>query len=169
MLAQVLGLSTRRVRQLREEGMFPFIPNSKKYSLEKCVQEYIEFKVNAETSNGASVSREKEQAEHERIKKDISALKLRKMRGELHEAADVELYWNEMLIGFRNRLLAVPSKLAPLIVGERDIHVITKHLTDEMTAALSELSEYDPDEINKFDSHDTYGYDEYDSEEGDDG
>lgn len=162
-LSQVLGISTRRVRQLREEGLFPFIENTKKYSLEKCVQEYIDFKVNAETANGTSISREKEQAEHERIKKNISALKLRKLKNEVHEAADVEMYWNDMLINFRNRLSALPAKLAPQIVGENDMQIILEFLTKEIRETLEELSEYNPDELNRNDIF----YDEEVEEEAD--
>lgn len=164
MLSQVLGISTRRVRQLREEGLFPLVSDSKKYSLEKCVQEYIEYKINAETASGTSVNREKEQAEHERIKKNISALKLRKLKKEVHEAVDVEMYWNEMLINFRNKLLALPSKIAPQIVGENDINVILGYLTKEMRETLEELAEYDPDAFGK---NDSVGIDSTDDEEDD--
>ena len=62
-LASILGITSRRVRQLREEGFFSFAENGKKYSLEKCVQEYIEYKVKAETNLGTSIDIEKERAE----------------------------------------------------------------------------------------------------------
>ena len=48
-LAQCLGISSRRVRQLREEGLFHLSKVEKGYNLEKSIQEYIEYKVNAET------------------------------------------------------------------------------------------------------------------------
>ncbi len=79
-LATILGITSRRVRQLREEGFFSFAENGKKYSLEKCVQEYIEYKVKAETNSGTSIDVEREKAEHEQIKKNISKLKLRKLK-----------------------------------------------------------------------------------------
>jgi hypothetical protein len=108
---------------------------------------------------GTLVIKEKEQAEHERIKKNISKLKLRKLKKELHEASDVEFFLSEMLINFRNRLLSVPSKIAIHIVGEEDINKITEILNHEMLETLEELSEYDPDAINQEDSGD------YDDEE----
>ena len=45
-LAAALGISSRQVRNLREQGMFEFVSGTKKYDLTKCVSEYIEFKVN---------------------------------------------------------------------------------------------------------------------------
>ena len=169
-LASALGISSRQIRNLRDEGMFVFIPGTKKYDLTKCVSEYIEFKVKAETGRRTSYDKEKEQAEHEMFKKEITKLKLRKLRKEMHLAADVEDFLNSMLAAFKSRALAVPSKVAPLILGETDINVIIQKLEEEMLGTLSELSGYDPDAINgdagyEFDDED----DEDDEDDGEDG
>ena len=79
-LAQCLGISSRRVRMLRDEGLFKITQEGRGYNLEKSVQEYIEYKVNAETGRRASISKDEVQAEHEEVKKQISLLKLRKLR-----------------------------------------------------------------------------------------
>lgn len=147
-LAAALGISARQVRNLREQGMFAFVAGTKKYDLTSCVAEYVEFKIKAETGGGQWIDKEKEQAEHERVKKEISKIKLRRLRKETHEAADVEEFLNNTLSDFRNRLLSVPGKIAPLILGEPDINVIINLLTDEMLETLDELAGYDPDAIN---------------------
>lgn len=162
-LAQCLGITSRRVRALREEGLFQSEENVRGYRLENCVQEYIEYKVNAELGRSALISKEKVQAEHEEVKKQISLLKLRKLRRELHEAADVEYYLTDMLLRFKNRLLALPSKMAMEVAGVNDINQIMQTIQKNLYDALEELSEYDPDEIDQ-----TAGYDtEPDDEEGD--
>lgn len=147
-LAECLGLSSRRVRSLREEGLFKLTQEGKGYSLEKSIQEYIEYKVNAETGRRASISKEEVQAQHEEVKKQISILKLRKLRRELHEASDVEAFLSDMLIRFKNRLLSVPAKLAMQVAGETDMNQIILTIKRELTAVLEELSEYEPDEID---------------------
>lgn len=161
-LANILGITDRRVRQLREEGFFSFAEGGKKYNLEKCVQEYIEYKIKTETNRGTSIDVEKEKAEHEQIKKNISKLKLRKLKKELHEASDVELFLSEMLVNFKNRLLSIPNKVAVQVLGEQDINRIISLLNKEMIETLEELSEYDPDKVNQ--EKDIYEYDD----EGDD-
>ena len=90
-LAAILGITDRRVRQLKNEfGLFSKGLSSEKkqknYVLEKCVPEYINYKLEAEVQQGTGYNKEKEQAEHEQIKKKISILKLRKLKRELHEA-----------------------------------------------------------------------------------
>ena len=147
-LAQCLGISSRRVRQLREEGLFKLHQGTRGYYLEKCIQEYIDYKVNAETGRRASISKEEVQAEHEEVKKQISLLKLRKLRRELHEASDVEAFLTDMLIRFKNHLLEVPAKLAMQISGETDMDSMIQVIKKEMLSVLEELSDYDPEEID---------------------
>lgn len=147
-LAQCLGISTRQVRNLRNEGLFHNVKDNRGYVLETCVQEYINFKINAEMGRGASASMEKVRAEHEAVKKEISSLKLRKMRKELHEAADVEAFLSDMLTRFKKRLLSLPSKIAMQIAGEKDINVLVQVLARGFNEALEELSRYDPDSID---------------------
>lgn len=148
-LSQCLGISTRRIRQLREEGVFCRRDGKATgYNLEKCIQEYIDYKVNAEVGRSASISKGKIQAEHEEVKKQISVLKLRRLRRELHEAADVENFLSDMLLKFRNRMLAIAPRVAMRAVGEGDIGRLTEIIQKEMLDTLEELSEYDPDEID---------------------
>ena len=148
-LSQYLGISTRRIRELREDGVFKKRDGTAaRYSLEECIQEYIEYKVNAETGRRTSISKEEVQAEHEEVKKQISVLKLRKLRRELHEASNVEYFLADMLVRFRKHLMAIPPRLAMQVAGEEDIGVLTETIRKEMYKALEELSDYDPDEID---------------------
>lgn len=153
-LAAILGISDRRIRQLKSEfGLFERNTSEgkkiKNYRLENCVQEYINYKMEAEAQGGTNYNKEKEQAEHEQIKKKISILKLRKLRRELHEAEDVEEFLTEMLTGFKNRLLSIPQKIAPLVVSEDDVNAVLDIVEKEIFEALDELSEYDPMKIDK--------------------
>lgn len=147
-LAQCLGISDRQVRNLKSDGLFSGSGNGKKYVLEKCVKEYINFKINAELGRRTSITKEEVQADHEEVKKQISLLKLRKLRREVHEAVDVENFLSDMLIRFKNRILSLPPKLAMEISGESDINQIIRVIQSGLEDSLEELSEYDPDEID---------------------
>lgn len=128
--------------------MFQTVKGDRGYVLETCVQEYVNFKINAEMGRSASISIERVRADHEEVKKNISIMKLRRLRRELHEAADVEAFLSDMLVRFKNRLLSLPAKMAMQISGEKDINRIIQVLNDDILEALEELSEYDPDEID---------------------
>ena len=79
-LAALLGISSRQVRNLKNKAYLNLLPTVEKYNAEKCVQEYIDFKIKAEVGNGTNLQKEKEQAEHEKYKKEITKLKLRRLR-----------------------------------------------------------------------------------------
>ncbi len=174
-LAAVLGLTDRQVRRLRDEqGILQPVQGTggstraKKYRLETCVPEYIAFKVQGAENDGGTVIREKEQAEHERIKKKISELKLRKLRSELHEARNVEEFLTDMLVRFRARLITIPQKVAPLVIAEEDVNRVRSIIEGEVFQAIDELSEYDPARIDSADTSGISGSDDDDEEEEDD-
>lgn len=153
-LAKILGISDRWIRLLRDNyGLFASGmtggKTQKRYVLEKCIPEYINYKIETEVKEGTTVSKEREQAEHERIKKKISILKLRKLKRELHEAKDVEEFLTEMLVDFKDKLLSIPQKVAPLIVAEDDVNIILDILEKEIFESMERLSEYDPLKIDK--------------------
>ena len=148
-LAKILGLTDRHIRRLREEyGLFVKEDGKRTYTLESCVPEYLDYKMEEVGKSGNGYNKEKQQAEHEEIKKKISTLKLRKLQGQLHEAAYVESFLTDMLSAFRNRLLSIPQKVTPLLVGEDDNNVIMDIIEKEIFQALGELSEYDPLKID---------------------
>ena len=68
MLAECLGISPRQVRNLKTNGLFQLKAGEKKYNLEKCIQEYIQYKVNDETGRRSIIDKEKVSAEHEEVK-----------------------------------------------------------------------------------------------------
>ena len=168
-LAQCLGISSRQVRNLSKEGLFHTLQNGRGYNLEKCIQEYINFKINAEMGRRTSVTKEEVQAEHEEVKKQISLLKLRALRRELHTATNVEAFLSDMLIHFRNRILSLPPKMAMELSGLNDINQMIQIIKRNLSDAMEELSEYNPDEIDGLGANsDLDNIDEVEEEEGED-
>lgn len=147
-LAECLGISPRQVRNLKTSGLFQLPAGKKKYNLESCIKEYIDFKVSDETGRRTGADKEKISAEHEEVKKQISLLKLRKLRRELHESSDVEFYLTGMLLAFRKRLEALPQKAAIQIAGVTDANEVMSILRKAVNESLNELSKYDPDAID---------------------
>lgn len=145
--ARILGITDRRVRELKELGFFQSGEGCYGYELEKCVPEYIEFKSKSGSEKGA-IGKEEEQTKHEAVKRQISELKLKKMKRELHRAADVEFFLSNMLMSFKGRLLAIPGKIAIQLLNVGDINIIIALLEKEMLETLDELSEYDPEKID---------------------
>lgn len=145
-MAQILGLTRQRVNQLALEGIIEKKAPGR-YLLMENVQRYITFMRTGKISNDAKDSAGlywSEKALHEKAKRENAELNLAQKRGELHLGTNVEMVMTHMLITFRNRMLIIPSKMSPLLVGRRDQGEIEDLLDNEIRAALTNLSEYDP-------------------------
>ena len=147
-LEKMIGVSDRRIRQLAEEGIVVRAAKGR-YKLKDSIMNYIlTLKVAMEAAGTDSpdgeLDLEEEKAIHERVKRHISELKLQVMKGELHRSGDVERVMTDMLVSIRARLLAMPTKLAPLLVARNDVGYIRTALNREVLDALNELKDYNP-------------------------
>lgn len=137
-LAEILGFTgVRRVQQLTKDRVLIKDTNGK-YNIPDNVEKYFKFKL-AGTAN-----LELEKALHEKAKRELAEISLAKSRGEIHLASDVEMLLTGMLVNFRARMMALPQKLAPQIVGMETIAEIAGELDKAVTEALQELSDYNP-------------------------
>ncbi|MEB3103072.1 hypothetical protein [Ferviditalea candida] len=143
-LAELLGLSPRRIQQLAEEGVIVKVARGQ-YKAADSIQNYIRYLQEKErATSDDEIDYFKERALHEKVKREKAELELAVMKGELHRSEDVKFVMNDMIAAFRSKVLALPSKLSPQLAGKTEIPVIQDLLNREVQEALTELSEYDP-------------------------
>lgn len=136
-VAQWIGLTERRVRQLRDEGVIEeYKPGL--YDLQPTVLRYIRY------VGGAG----KESLTHERTmltaaKRQAAEMENDLRRGDLHKTADIERGMKTMILNIRSRFLALPAKLSPALASmggnQTEIFDTMKAAIDE---TLEELSDY---------------------------
>ena len=74
----------------------------------------------------------------------IAEIELMKAQKLLVKADDVEKVWSSILFAVRAKLLAIPSKTAPILALEQDLAVIKDILDNAIAECLAELTGYDP-------------------------
>lgn len=138
-IAGYLGLTERRIRQLRYEGIL----EEKRpglYDLRGSIARYIAY-------IGGGIGKENLNAERAKLTKEkrlAAEMDNRIKRGELHSTEDIELALSTMLMNFRTKTLAIPAKLSPeLAQMNGDRQKIFDRLRDECEELLQELSNYD--------------------------
>jgi phage terminase Nu1 subunit (DNA packaging protein) len=77
---------------------------------------------------------------------ELAQLELLKARGELVAVDDVRNAWVDVLGAMRGKLLAIPTKAAPLISTETDIGLIQNLIEKQIHEALNELASYEPEQ-----------------------
>lgn len=138
-VALFLDISERRVQQLTVEKVIEKI-GSGKYDIRDTAHKYYKFKYDS----GTAESLDKEKAKHEEVKRRLAEIKLQKAQKEVYSADVVEAVMTEMAVTCRNKFLSLPQKLAPQLIGHKNINVISGILDNEIRSALEELSDYDP-------------------------
>lgn len=146
-IAQILGLSERRIGQLTKEGdLEEFSPGH--YKLLPTIRAYIRYlnEQIEQKTNKTELDLEKERLT--RIKSENAELDLGLKRNDHHLAADVEFAVTNMLIAFKAKIETLPYKVLPAIMNVPEGADKAEHLTDTLkqavAEALKELVAYSP-------------------------
>ena len=136
-VADWLGLTERRVRQLRDEGIIEEARPGL-YELKPTVTRYIRYLGGAGKEN-LNTERTKLTAEKRKAAQMDNALR----EGTLHSTEDIELGLKTICLNIRGRFMALPAKLSPELASmggdQTGIFDLLKGAIDE---ALEELSDF---------------------------
>lgn len=153
-LTEYLGLSDRRIRVLAKEGII-YKTKPARYDLKKSVSGYIEFikdtkKEEKQGMEKINLARAAEGLMHDKLKKRKTELQVMQIERELLFTKDVVSMWTDFATMVKSKLLNIPTKLAPQLVGLDDATAIKKAIGAEVAEALNEIAEFD---INKFEKN----------------
>lgn len=137
-VAAWLGLTERRVRQLRDEGVI-----SEKqpglYDLQATVTKYITFLRNG----SGKINLNDERAGLTRAKREAAEMENKLRMGELHRTQDIETGLKTVFLNIRGRFLALPAKLSHTLASMGGNQTaIFDELKQAIDEALEELSDY---------------------------
>lgn len=135
-LADLLGVSARTVQTLAKEQVIPKAERGR-FPL-AAVTAYCTF-IREDARRGPADFQE-ERARLTRARADVAEIELAQRRGELLRREDVDAAMIGAFSRVRARLLAIPSKAAPL-VAMTDVNAADATLRKEINSALKELSE----------------------------
>lgn len=143
-MGNLLNLEERRIQQLAKAGIIPR-PKRGRYPLVGSVRAYVEYLQDCafkrDTSDPGATEMRRERIRLWRARADRETLELGRLRGTLLDREVVGDTWGKLVVNFRSRILAVPSRLALTLAGVSDPAAVHGRLEKELHAALAELSE----------------------------
>ena len=141
-VAQVLGLTVRRVQQLTQDGVLQTRPDGKRrvYDLPSAVQAYLQYSIARESgkdAGAAAVERRRALAEAE----------IKELMGKMHRSEDVEALTNDLIYSIRAMLLAMPGRLAVDLAATTKPSEVSDKIKGEVYNVLAQITnyQYDPD------------------------
>ncbi len=135
-VADWLGLSERRVRQLRDEGIITEARPGL-YDLKATISKYITF-LGGSSRENLNTERTKLTAEKRKAAEMENDLRRRVL---LH-TEEIEAAMKTVFLNIRSRMLTVPAKLSPVLEGKNgDRDAIYSELDSAIREALEDLSD----------------------------
>lgn len=134
LLSDFIKRTDRRVLQLANEGVI-IRGSSKKYILIESINNFIDL---LETKNNIIVDNKKR---IDKLKADKLEIELREWCGELVETEFEMLVYGERIAAHRAKMLAIPRKLAPLILSCKNIPEAEEKLKKAIYETLTELAD----------------------------
>jgi len=147
-VSKALNVSERRIQQLAKEGL----PKEErgKYELGKCMLWYIRYLQVALEASGRRDSGEsefigarEERARLLRAEAELKEMELAQKRGQLVAIADVEAEYTSLVLSIKARIMAIPPRLAPEIVGEDSRVMAQAKIEKYCKEALAQLAKAD--------------------------
>lgn len=157
-IARIFGVTTRRVEQLKTEGIIKGQGKPTRYDLLPTIQAYIKYL--SDKANGrekketdAQLATKKLEAETRRkvAQAEMSELELKELQGKMHRAEDVEAIMTDHVLFCRSMLMAMPGKLAVDLAGTHTAAEQAERVKQEVFYILNNLAgyQYDPEAYKK--------------------
>lgn len=147
-MGECLSVGDRMVRHLADEGLLKRDSHGK-YLLLHSVKNYIlalkasKAGEHVDVGPGNVLDLNQEKASNEHWKALINEIKLQLIQGKVHKSEDVGRVLTDMLLNFKDKITAIPAKLATKLEGKSK-QEIQDIVTEELSFVLNELSEYNP-------------------------
>nr|CAD6606391.1 MerR family transcriptional regulator [Rhizobium sp. Khangiran2] len=134
-LAGLLGISTRRLNQLVEEGI-AVRPSPGMFDAAATIQAYIAHASGKAAGKTAELDLDRERARLAKEQADGHELKNAKERGELVRAEDVVREWQGIIRTVRSAMLSVPSRCRrrSSTFGAAEIDIVDREIRDALEA-----------------------------------
>lgn len=148
-IASLFGVSTRRIQQLKAEGVIVSEGRPARYDLLPTVKAYIGYlsdlaynRRKKQSINELTEEKLTAEKDWKRHRADMAELELKELQGKMHRAEDVEEITTAHVMAVRGALLALPSKLAIDCASLTTAPEVAERIKTEIYSILTELSEF---------------------------
>lgn len=148
-IAKIFGVSTRRVEQLKAEGIIKGQGKPTKYDLLPTIQGYIRYL--SDKANGREKKQTTAELEESKLRAEVdikqakakaAQMELKELQGKMHRAEDVEVIMTDHVLFLRSMLTALPGKLAVDLAGDHTAPEQAERVKQEVYYILDQLSDY---------------------------
>ncbi len=148
-LAVVLNLTSRRIRQLADEGIIHSVSKNQ-YPLAESVaayQKYLKTQLPSDENADLAAKEKKATVKLKESKANIAEMQAKELAGQMHRSEDVEAMTSDLIYAVRGALMALPGRLAVNVMQAKTAAEASDIIRKEIYQVMDELSgySYDPE------------------------
>ena len=147
-LSAVIGITDRRIQYLEKAGTLKKVSRGR-YVLAESVQAYVNYRLAQATSSSEELDLTQEKTLLTKAQREKAEIELAELRDEIYHADYIIPIIQELLLGVRNRLLAIPPRAAPQVIASTELLDVQEIIKREIYDALTELAEWEPDSLRR--------------------
>lgn len=140
-IAQLFGVTVRRIQQLTQEGVLPTTETAegRRYDLVPTIQSYVQYL--SDKAYGKNRSEKETELREQKLQAEIA---LKESQGELHQlktaiaagkyiaVEEVTLDYQKFFVTFKKFAMSLPSRLLDSISGYTDLDPLSARRVDKM-------------------------------------
>lgn len=151
-LGEVFGVDRKWIEDLTKRGILEKQGRGT-YDLIKNVNLYIKHLKAKTIANDDAKSIEIEKAQEDmklkKAKREKAELELKITKGDLVTTREVKQTYGDLVQTFRSKMLMLPVKVAPKVIGLKEMKSIQDLIQQEVYNSLTELSKLTTDDLEK--------------------
>lgn len=145
-IADLLNLTEKDIKQLTDDGIIQEC-TPKHYRIAPTIKSYVSYLQNQLYKKSPTTDYNSEKAKLIKAKREKQEIEVQILKNEVHKAETITFIITNMLIAFKMKMTTLPYKVLPTLLKTDDKDEFIKILSLEISNALKELSEYNPDEL----------------------
>jgi len=145
-LVEILDISRAWIGTLEKEGVLKKESRGT-WNAVINMQAFVKYVKENETAPKEAVDYWTEKAEHESLKKELTKIELQKKQDEIIEVDEVTKGMVNLVLTIRNRLLSLHARIAPKVIGLKNVREVSEAVRMEIESALIELSQENAEKI----------------------
>lgn len=139
-ISKLLDLTPRRVQQLSKEGVIPKSERGR-YELVPAVRGYINY-LRERSINAGVISFDDVRVRKTTAEAEMAEIELKEKKEQLIPIEHITNTWMELIGASKQRMLAIPAKLAPIVAVEEQPAICKQIIEDQIIECLEELTQY---------------------------
>lgn len=139
-IAQILGVTSRWIQQLTQDGIFSTVGRSR-YNLSGTIQAYVEYRA-AKAPDATDIEKSEADLSIKKAKAIVAVLEAKELQGKMHRSEDVAALTEDLIFTIRGMLLALPGRLAVDVAAVSTPPEAAEIISKEIYAVMTEISRY---------------------------